>query len=140
MISLQPARPDEAALLTELCVRSEGGVGVRRGFIAACHSELAMTPDTSPVAEIDDNVVGVAQLTFAARWPNWTSFLSGSAVCDPARDGSCLPGPKPRPLSPGAVVLIVDSDPMPRRSIGVVELSTWASFHRVPFPDGFFLD
>jgi GNAT superfamily N-acetyltransferase len=68
MISLRPARPNEAAFLTELCLRSKAVWGYDEKFIAACRPEVTMTPETIAtscvvVAEIDGGVVGMAQLT-----------------------------------------------------------------------------
>ena len=67
MISLRPARPDEAAFLTQLCLRSKASWGYDEEFMATCRFEATVTPEmvaTSSVmvAEINGRVTGVAQL------------------------------------------------------------------------------
>ena len=53
--------------LTRLCLRSKASWGYDEEFMAACRSEVTMTPDMVTasavmVAEIDGRVTGVAQL------------------------------------------------------------------------------
>jgi GNAT superfamily N-acetyltransferase len=68
MLSLRRPRPDEAATLTELCLRSKAAWGYNAEFIEACREELTLTPDLVrdsqiQIAEEDGAVVGVAQVT-----------------------------------------------------------------------------
>jgi hypothetical protein len=67
MVSIRAARPDEAAFLTQLCLRSKASWGYDEEFMAACRFEMTMTPDMVAascvvVAEVDARVAGVAQL------------------------------------------------------------------------------
>jgi GNAT superfamily N-acetyltransferase len=71
LLSLRKPRPDEAATLTELCLRSKAVWGYSKEFIEACRMELTLTPalvrDAQiQVAEEDAVVVGVAQVTVDA--------------------------------------------------------------------------
>ncbi|MFG2058669.1 GNAT family N-acetyltransferase [Micromonospora sp. NPDC048930] len=66
-LRIRPARPDEAAELTELALRSKGHWGYDAGFLARCRAELTLTPaDVAArqvaVAERDGRVVGLAVL------------------------------------------------------------------------------
>lgn len=64
---LRPARPDEAALLTELCLRSKAVWGYDEAFMQACAAELTLTPTdcATPgvqVAVDSDEIAGVVQI------------------------------------------------------------------------------
>lgn len=59
----RPARPDEAAELTELALRSKGHWGYDEEFLAACRAGLTIAPadvvaQRVTVAEIDGRVAG----------------------------------------------------------------------------------
>lgn len=56
MITLRPARPDEAEALTALCLRSKAVWGYDAAFMAACRAELTLT-----AADIAGGVVEVAE-------------------------------------------------------------------------------
>jgi GNAT superfamily N-acetyltransferase len=60
---LRPARPDEAALLSDLALRSKGHWGYDAAFLAACRDELTIPADEigtrrTTIAEEDGTVVG----------------------------------------------------------------------------------
>lgn len=60
---LRPARPDEAALLSDLALRSKGHWGYDDAFLAACKDELTIPADEiaarrTTVAEVGRTVVG----------------------------------------------------------------------------------
>lgn len=60
---LRPARPDEAAELTELALRAKGHWGYDQDFLAACRAELTIAPAEvrarrTTVAEVDGRVLG----------------------------------------------------------------------------------
>jgi hypothetical protein len=68
MHSLRTPRLDEAAVLTELCLRSKAVWGYDEEFMRACRDELTLTPSTMQsshlkVAEIDGCLLGMAQVT-----------------------------------------------------------------------------
>ncbi len=67
MITLRPARPDEAHALSELCMISKAHWGYDDAFMAACREELTITAadfDHSQIQVADDNgaLAGMAQL------------------------------------------------------------------------------
>jgi GNAT superfamily N-acetyltransferase len=49
---IRPARPEEAAALSELAIRSKAHWGYDRAFLAACRDELAVTTDMITAAEV----------------------------------------------------------------------------------------
>lgn len=65
-ISTRPARPDDAALLTDLTIRSKAHWGYDEAFMAAARPELTVDPDTIDdgyvVLEIDGQLVGFYNL------------------------------------------------------------------------------
>jgi GNAT superfamily N-acetyltransferase len=68
MLTLRCPRADEAAMLTELCLRSKAVWGYSRDFMDSCRDELTITPSTVQsshlkVAELGGIVIGVAQVT-----------------------------------------------------------------------------
>ena len=65
---LRPARADEAALLTELCLHSKAVWGYDAAFMRACRAELTLTAadfatSSLQVAVEGCEVIGVAQVT-----------------------------------------------------------------------------
>ena len=67
MIALRPARPEEAQVLTDLCLRSKAVWGYDEAFMNACREELTINArdfdhSIPYVALYDDQIVGVAQL------------------------------------------------------------------------------
>ena len=67
MLHLRPARPDEADLLTELCLRSKAVWGYDDAFMRACRAELTLSPadftrSSLQVAVEGDEVTGVVQV------------------------------------------------------------------------------
>jgi GNAT superfamily N-acetyltransferase len=68
MLRLRTPRFDEAAALTELCLRSKAVWGYDEEFMRACRAELTvaastMQPSRVKVAEIDGELVGAVQVT-----------------------------------------------------------------------------
>jgi GNAT superfamily N-acetyltransferase len=64
---LRPARPDEAGLLTELCLRSKAVWGYDEAFMQACRAELTLSPadlaeSSLQVAVDGEMVAGVVQV------------------------------------------------------------------------------
>ncbi len=64
-LTLRTPRPDEAAILTELCLHSKAVWGYDKAFLLACRDELTLAPSAMQssdlkVAEIDGALVGVA--------------------------------------------------------------------------------
>ena len=72
MITLRPSGPSEAAVLTDLCLRSKAVWGYDERFMQACRSGLTFTPTDlrSPyvqVAEAGKRVMGVVEITPEGR-------------------------------------------------------------------------
>ena len=116
MISLRPARPDEAAFLTELCLRSKAVWGYDEKFIAACRSEMAITPETVTnscivVAEIDGRVVGVTQLSVRHSVAELDKLFIEPGSVRSGAGRALLSWAKAKASKFGAVALMVDSDP-----------------------------
>jgi GNAT superfamily N-acetyltransferase len=68
MPHLRPARPDEAELLTELCLRSKAVWGYDEAFMRACRAELTLSPEdcATPLLQVAvaaGEVAGVVQVT-----------------------------------------------------------------------------
>jgi GNAT superfamily N-acetyltransferase len=67
MLHLRPARPDEADILTELCLRSKAVWGYDEAFMRACRAELTLSPadlaaSSLQVAVDGNEVAGVVQV------------------------------------------------------------------------------
>jgi GNAT superfamily N-acetyltransferase len=67
MLKLRPARPDEAELLTELCLQSKAVWGYDETFMRACRAELTLTAadfahSSLQVAVDGERVAGVVQV------------------------------------------------------------------------------
>ncbi|MGW2547713.1 GNAT family N-acetyltransferase [Kitasatospora sp. NPDC001574] len=67
---IRPARPDEAALLSALALRSKAHWGYDAEFMAACRVDLTLDPerieaDRTAVAEADGRVLGFVTLVGA---------------------------------------------------------------------------
>ena len=115
MISLRPARPDEAAFLTDLCLRSKASWGYTEDFMAVCRSEATITPEIvegSPVmvAEKDGRVAGVAQLVVRDSVAELDKFVEPESL----KSGigrALLDWAKAEAYGTGAAVLLVEADP-----------------------------
>ncbi len=113
MISLRPARPDEAAFLTELCLRSKAVWGYDEKFIAACRPEVIMTPETVAsscvmVAEIDGAVVGMTQLTVRSSVAELDKLFIEPGSLRSGVGRTLLSWAKAEASRSGAVALMVD--------------------------------
>ena len=65
-IIVRPARPEECAALSELCLRSKGWWGYDAAFLEACRDELTIRPpdlgNLLRVAECDGKLAGLRHL------------------------------------------------------------------------------
>lgn len=65
-IIVRPARPEECAALSELCLRSKGWWGYDAAFLEACRDELTIRPpdlgNLLRVAECDGKLAGLGQI------------------------------------------------------------------------------
>ena len=67
---LRPPRPDEAELLTDLCLRSKAVWGYDDAFMRACRTELTLSPadfarSSLQVAVEGETIAGVVQVVVA---------------------------------------------------------------------------
>lgn len=116
MISLRPARPDEAMFLTRLCLRSKASWGYDEEFMAACRSEVTMTPDMVAasavmVAEIDGRVTGVAQLIVRGSIAELDKLFVEPDCLRSGVGRALLDWAMAEASEAGATALLVDADP-----------------------------
>jgi GNAT superfamily N-acetyltransferase len=116
MLTLRPARSDEAAILTELCLRSKAAWGYDEAFMQTCRNELTLTPQTMQssrlqVAEVDGCLVGVAQITIKGCVaeldklfvdPLWLRSGTGRTLFNWAKQTA---------EKAGALMLVIEADP-----------------------------
>lgn len=116
MTRLRPARPGEAALLSDLALRSKGHWGYDAAFLEACRDELTLRDDElarrrTTVAELDDAVVGFG--TLEGEPPDGEL---GMLFVDPAAIGrgvgrALLDRLLDQARAEGFTVLTIDADP-----------------------------
>ena len=116
MISIRAARPDEAAFLTQLCLRSKASWGSTRGFLAACCFEMTITPDMVAascvvVAEVDARVTGVAQLIVRDSVAELDKLFVEPDCHRLGVGRALLNWARAEASGAGATALIVDADP-----------------------------
>ncbi len=114
--TLRPARPDELAALSDLCLRSKAIWGYDAAFLEACRPSLTLNPEDLTasfvqVAEQEDALAGVAQLLIEGD----TAVLDKLFV-DPARlrNGAgrlLFQWARDLAHSNGATQLTIDADP-----------------------------
>ncbi|MGM4962332.1 GNAT family N-acetyltransferase [Tardiphaga sp. 1201_B9_N1_1] len=135
MLTLRGAHPDEAAALTELCLRSKAVWGYDAAFMAACRDELTLTPETFgssllQVAVRDGRVIGMVQVGIAGEVAQLDRLF---VEPDQLRSGAgriLLDWAKAAARQVGAVVMIIEADPGAAgfyRREGAVDAGTVAS-------------
>ena len=115
MFSLRPARPDEAAFLTDLCLRSKASWGYNEEFMAACRHEATMTPEvvggsSVMVAEIDGRV-GMAQLIVHNSVAELDKLFVEPESLKWGIGRALLDWAKAEAYGAGATTLLVEADP-----------------------------
>jgi GNAT superfamily N-acetyltransferase len=116
MISLRPARPEEATLLTGLCLRSKAVWGYSDEFMRACRSELTLTAESIvsshvKVAEIDDRLIGVAQIEVRERVAELAKLFVEPNMLRSGAGQALFTWAKKAAGQLGAAVLTIDADP-----------------------------
>jgi GNAT superfamily N-acetyltransferase len=135
MLTLRAAHPDEAAALTELCLRSKAVWGYDAAFMAACRDELMLTPETLGgsllrVTERDGRVIGMVQIEIAGEVAQLDRLF---VEPDQLRSGAgriLLDWAKTAARQAGATVMIIEADPGAvgfYRREGAVDAGTVAS-------------
>jgi GNAT superfamily N-acetyltransferase len=116
MLTLRNPRPDEAAVLTDLCLRSKAVWGYDEAFMQACRDELTFTAkliqsSRLQIAQVDGCLIGVTQVTLKGRVaeldklfvePPWLRSGAGRRLFGWA---------KTMASEAGAVTLIIEADP-----------------------------
>jgi predicted N-acetyltransferase YhbS len=116
MMSLRPACPEEASLLTELCLRSKAVWGYTDEFMFACRSEMTLTAESITsshvkVAEINERLVGMAQLEIRERVAELAKLFVEPDVLRSGVGRALFTWAKTAARQFDATVLIVDADP-----------------------------
>ena len=116
MLTLRPPRPDEAARLTELCLRSKAVWGYDEAFMRACRDELTLTPAAIAsshvvVAEEDGVLVGMAQVTTTGAVATLDKLFVEPTLLRRGSGRALFEWAERTARGAGAAVLIVESDP-----------------------------
>jgi len=116
MLTLRPPRPDEAARLTELCLRSKVVWGYDEAFMRACRDELTLTPAAIAsshvvVAEEDGVLVGMAQVTTTGAVATLDKLFVEPTLLRRGSGRALFEWAERTARGAGAAVLIVESDP-----------------------------
>ena len=116
MLILRAARVDEAAALTDLCMRSKAMWGYDADFMAACRRELTLTPSAMSqavlqLAEIDGKVVGLVELEFAGQVALLEKLFVEPSAQRTGTGRKLFAWAKITAISWGARILVIESDP-----------------------------
>ena len=116
MLALRPARPDEAAALTELCLRSKAVWGYDAAFMQACRGELAVTPaaitsSRVQVAEIDGRLAGVAEVKSEGQIAQLEKLFVEPAMLRTGTGRKLLDWAKATARAAGATTMLIEADP-----------------------------
>ncbi|CAN7398934.1 GNAT family N-acetyltransferase [Bradyrhizobium sp. LjRoot220] len=116
MLALRPARPEEAAALTELCLRSKAVWGYDAAFMQACRRELAVTPaaimaSRVQVAEVDGRLAGVAEVKSEGQIAQLEKLFVDPAMLRTGTGRQLLDWAKATARAAGAMSLLIEADP-----------------------------
>jgi GNAT superfamily N-acetyltransferase len=116
MLALRPARPEEGAVLTELCLRSKAVWGYDDAFMAACRKELTLTPATIQasrveVAEMDGRLAGVAEVKSSGDTAQLEKLFVEPAMLRTGTGRKLLDWAKATARAAGATALVIEADP-----------------------------
>jgi GNAT superfamily N-acetyltransferase len=132
MLTLRTPGPDEAAALTELCLRSKAVWGYDEGFMEACRDELTVTPEMLnssylQVAESDGCVVGVAQVTLEINCAELSKLFVEPTRLRCGAGRQLLDWAAKTAREAGATDLIIGADPQAAefyRRMGAIDAGT----------------
>ena len=116
MLALRPARPEEGAALTELCLRSKAVWGYDDVFMAACRQELTLTQASIraswvQVAELDGRLAGVAEVKSAGRTAQLEKLFVEPAMLRSGTGRKLLDWAMATARAAGATALVIEADP-----------------------------
>ncbi|MDB5468876.1 MAG: family N-acetyltransferase [Caulobacter sp.] len=132
-VSLRPAREDELAALTELCLRSKAHWGYDAAFLAACREEMTLRPrhladSRITVADGGRGPLGMAQVSLEADEAVLDALFVEPAAIGDGVGRLLFDWAVGEARAGGARRLVIDSDPdaapiyrrMGARDIGMV--------------------
>jgi GNAT superfamily N-acetyltransferase len=113
---LRTPRPDEATILTELCIRSKAVWGYDEAFMLACRNELTLAPSAMQsshlkVAEIDGDIVGMAQVTVKGDIAELDKLFVEPTRLRSGGGRALFDWAKNTARDAGATTLVIESDP-----------------------------
>jgi GNAT superfamily N-acetyltransferase len=116
MLALRPARPEEGAALTELCLRSKAVWGYDDAFMAACRKELTLTPASIrashvQVAELDGRLAGMAEVKSAGATARLEKLFVEPAMLRTGTGRKLLDWATATARAAGATALVIEADP-----------------------------
>ena len=116
MLALRPARPEEGAELTELCLRSKAVWGYDDAFMAACRKELTLTPaailaSQVQVAELDGRLAGLAEVKSSGDTAQLEKLFVEPAMLRTGTGRKLLEWAKATARAAGATALVIEADP-----------------------------
>jgi GNAT superfamily N-acetyltransferase len=116
MLALRPARPEEGAALTELCLRSKAVWGYDDAFMAACRKELTVTPASIrasrvQVAEIDGRLAGLAEVKSGGDTAQLEKLFVDPAMLRAGTGRKLFDWAKATARTAGATALVIEADP-----------------------------
>jgi len=116
MLTLRTPRYDEAALLTELCLRSKAVWGYAPEFMQACRDELTLTPELMrsshlQIAELDGRLVGVAQVTVKGSVADLDKLFIEPTQLRSGAGRTLFDWAKNTAREAGAGMMVIEADP-----------------------------
>jgi GNAT superfamily N-acetyltransferase len=116
MFELRTPRYDEAAVLTDLCLRSKAVWGYDEAFMQACRGELTLTVSIMQsshlqVAEIGGHLVGVAQVTVKGELAELDKLFVEPTRLRSGAGKALFEWATTTARDSGAVFMVIDADP-----------------------------
>jgi GNAT superfamily N-acetyltransferase len=116
MFLLRTPRHDEAALLTDLCLRSKAVWGYDEAFMQACRSELTLTASNLQssylkVAEMGGRLVGVAQVTVKGEHAELDKLFVEPTCLRSGAGKALLEWATTTASDSGAATMVIEADP-----------------------------
>ena len=116
MLTLRPPNQDEAAVLTDLCMRAKAGWGYDEVFMAACRSELTLTQSALShaniqVAESNGRVVGLVEVKVSDKVAVLEKLFVEPSAQRLGIGRILFDWAKAKAICFGARTLIIESDP-----------------------------
>ena len=127
----RPARPDEAARLTGLCLRSKASHGYDEAFLESCAAELTVMPGLQgrslAVVEADGTPVGLAEVSATGQIAELEKLFVDPAFFGRGVGRALFGWALGEARSMGACLLGIDSDPGAKDfylAMGAIEVGT----------------